>query len=87
MSGNITAEQELEVQEAFSLADKNGTEAIQMKEVGRVMRSLGMNTSDEELQEMLAGKGDGVYLNYQEFLDIVKQKINKEENEEDELRE
>ena len=86
MSGNITAEQEQEVQEAFSLADKNGTGSIQMKEVGMVVRALGMNPSDEELQDMLHGRGDGVHLNYQEFLDIVGNRMNEVDNE-DELRE
>ena len=86
MAGNLTAEQETEVKEAFALADRNGTGSIQIKEVGMVVRALGMNPSDEELGDMLAGKGDGVHVNFDEFLDIVGPRINEIDNE-DELRE
>ena len=86
MAGNLTEEQENEVKEAFALADKNGTGSIQTKEVGMVVRALGMNPSDEELQEMVEGKGDGMSLTFREFLGIVGNRMNEVDNE-DELRE
>merc|ERR1711892_93067 len=86
MADNLTVEQESEVKEAFGLADKSGTGSIQIKEVGMVVRALGMNPSDEELQGMLEGKGDGVHLNFHEFLGIVGHRMNEVDNE-DELRE
>merc|ERR1711892_1550240 len=58
----------------------------EVKEVGMVVRALGMNPSDEELQEMIEGKGDGVHLDFHEFLGIVGHRMNEVDNE-DELRE
>ena len=82
----LTDEQENEVREAFALADKNGTGTIQTKEVGMVVRALGMNPSDEELQEMIQGRGDGVKITYNDFVDMVGDRMNEVENE-DEIRE
>lgn len=42
-----------EFREAFSLFDKDGDETITNKELGTVMRSLGQNPSESELQEMI----------------------------------
>ena len=82
----LTDEQENEVREAFALADKNGTGTIQTKEVGMVVRALGMNPSDEELQEMIQGRGDCVKITYNDFVDMVGDRMNEVENE-DEIRE
>ena len=79
----LTDEQENEVREAFALADKNGTGTIQTKEVGMVVRALGMNPSDEELQEMIQGRGDGVKITYNDFVDMVGDRMNEVENSRD----
>jgi Ca2+-binding EF-hand superfamily protein len=42
-----------EFREAFSLFDKDGDGDITTKELGTVMRSLGQNPSESELQEMI----------------------------------
>ena len=42
-----------EFREAFSLFDKNGDGSISSKELGIVMRSLGQNPTDDELQDMI----------------------------------
>ena len=42
-----------EFREAFSLFDKDGDETITTKELGTVMRSLGQNPTESELQEMI----------------------------------
>ena len=42
-----------EYKEAFSLFDKNGDGYISSKELGIVMRSLGQNPSEAELQDMI----------------------------------
>ena len=42
-----------EFKEAFSLFDKNGDGSISSKELGIVMRSLGQNPTDAELQDMI----------------------------------
>lgn len=43
----------LEFKEAFSLFDKNGDGNISSKELGIVMRSLGQNPTEAELQDMI----------------------------------
>ena len=47
---NLTKEQIQEFKEAFSLFDKDGDGTITTKELQTVMRSLGQNPTDAELQ-------------------------------------
>lgn len=42
-----------EFKEAFSLFDKDGDGTITTKELGTVMRSLGQNPTESELQDMI----------------------------------
>ena len=42
-----------EVKEAFSLFDKNETGRIPTREVGTVIRSLGQNPTEQELQDII----------------------------------
>uniref|UniRef100_A0AAZ3RLA8 EF-hand domain-containing protein n=1 Tax=Oncorhynchus tshawytscha TaxID=74940 RepID=A0AAZ3RLA8_ONCTS len=44
---------EQEFKEAFSLFDKDGDGTITTKELGTVMRSLGQNPTEAELQDMI----------------------------------
>lgn len=43
----------IEFKEAFSLFDKDGDGTITTKELGTVMRSLGQNPTEAELQDMI----------------------------------
>lgn len=43
----------VEFKEAFSLFDKDGDGTITTKELGTVMRSLGQNPTEAELQDMI----------------------------------
>lgn len=53
----------LEFKEAFSLFDKDGDGTITTKELGTVMRSLGQNPTEAELQDMINEvDADGIYL-------------------------
>lgn len=55
----------LEFKEAFSLFDKDGDGTITTKELGTVMRSLGQNPTEAELQDMINEvDADGKYLHY-----------------------
>lgn len=52
----------LEFKEAFSLFDKDGDGTITTKELGTVMRSLGQNPTEAELQDMINEvDADGLY--------------------------
>ena len=52
-----------EFKEAFSLFDKNGDGNISSKELGIVMRSLGQNPTEADLQDMINEVDfDGDYL-------------------------
>ena len=52
-AANLTEEQIAEFKEAFSLFDKDGDGTITTKELGTVMRSLGQNPTEAELQDMI----------------------------------
>lgn len=53
MADQLTEEQIAEFKEAFALFDKDGSGAILPAELGTVMRSLGQNPTDAELQDMI----------------------------------
>ena len=53
MAHQLTEEQIAEFKEAFSLFDKDGDGTITTKELGTVMRSLGQNPTEAELQDMI----------------------------------
>ncbi|KAK6925470.1 EF-hand domain [Dillenia turbinata] len=54
MAEQLTEEQIAEFKEAFSLFDKDGDGCITTKELGTVMRSLGQNPTEAELQDMIS---------------------------------
>ena len=54
-----------EFKEAFSLFDKDGDGTITTKELGTVMRSLGQNPTEAELQDMINEvDADGMQFNH-----------------------
>lgn len=57
MADQLTEEQIEEFKEAFSLFDKEGVGSIDAQELGTVMRSLGQNPTEAELEDMLADIG------------------------------
>ena len=78
MADQLTEEQIAEFKEAFSLFDKDGDGTITTKELGTVMRSLGQNPTEAELQDMINQAdrdGDGE-INLDEFYRIMKKKGN-----------
>ena len=77
----LTEEQKTEAEEAFQLVDKESSGAIKTKEVGIVLRSLGHNPSEEDLEKLLAGKEDKVTLN--EFLEMLSAEVNDDMNAEE----
>uniref|UniRef100_UPI000CD7E245 K-GECO n=1 Tax=Entacmaea quadricolor TaxID=6118 RepID=UPI000CD7E245 len=87
-NGQLTEEQIAEFKEAFSLFDKDGDGTITTKELGTVMRSLGQNPTEAELQDMINevdADGDGTF-DFPEFLTMMARKMSYRVTEE-EIRE
>ncbi|XP_067647520.1 calmodulin-like [Eurosta solidaginis] len=88
MVDRLTEEQILEYKEAFSLFDKNADGMITVKELGTVMRSLGQNPTEGELQDMINevdADGSGT-IDFPEFLSLMARKV-KDMDSEEEIRE
>uniref|UniRef100_A0A672ZVH2 Calmodulin 2 n=1 Tax=Sphaeramia orbicularis TaxID=375764 RepID=A0A672ZVH2_9TELE len=80
--------QHLTKEEAFSLFDKDGDGTITTKELGTVMRSLGQNPTEAELQDMINevdADGNGT-IDFPEFLTMMARKM-KDTDSEEEIRE
>ena len=81
MAENLTEEQIAEFKEAFGLFDKDGSKTIATKELGTVMKSLGQNPTEAELQDMInevdsEGKGQ---IDFPEFLSLMARKMKETE--------
>ena len=84
----LTEEQIAEFKEAFSLFDKDGDGTIDAKELGTVMRSLGQNPTEAELNDMINevdddGNGN---IEFNEFLKMMAAKM-KDTDSEEEIKE
>uniref|UniRef100_A0A667GMJ3 EF-hand domain-containing protein n=1 Tax=Lynx canadensis TaxID=61383 RepID=A0A667GMJ3_LYNCA len=64
MADQLTEEQIAELKEAFSLFDKDGGGAVTTRKFGTVVRSLGQNPTEDELQDMI-NKVDADNVGYQ----------------------
>ena len=85
MADQLTEEQIAEFKEAFSLFDKDGDGTITTKELGTVMRSLGQNPTEAELQDMINevdADGNGT-IDFPEFLTMMARKMKDQDTEED----
>lgn len=62
-----------EIHEVFKLFDQDGS-GIKIKEIGTVMRSLGIAASEAQLREFAveAAKKDGTYVQFPDFMSYVK---------------
>lgn len=85
---DLSEDQIAEFKEAFSLFDKDGDGTITTKELGTVMRSLGQNPTESELQDMINEvdiDGNG-QIDFEEFLQMMAKKM-KDTDTEEEMKE
>ena len=88
MPDQLTEEQIAEFKEAFSLFDKDGDGTITTKELGTVMRSLGQNPTEAELQDLVSQEeaDQGATITLTQFLGIMARRLEDSQADED-LRE
>ena len=85
MVENLSEERITEFKAAFELFDKDRDGAINNKELGTVMRNLGQNPSEEELQKMIKEvdlNGNGV-IDFNEFLYLMVKRMKENDTEEE----
>ncbi|KAF2137464.1 uncharacterized protein K452DRAFT_312287 [Aplosporella prunicola CBS 121167] len=88
MSQDLAQRQIDDIRAAFAVFDKNGDGQISAQELGEVMRSLGQNPTESELQDMvneLDLDSTGT-VDFEEFLKMMKTK-SKQMDSDEELRE
>jgi calmodulin len=73
----LTAEQKQEFKEAFSLFDKDGDGTISTTELGTVMRALGQNPSETELNDMIneVDQDHSGSIEFEEFINLMEKKM------------
>uniref|UniRef100_A0A0N5ACN4 EF-hand domain-containing protein n=1 Tax=Syphacia muris TaxID=451379 RepID=A0A0N5ACN4_9BILA len=79
----LTGEEIQEFGQAFKLFDKDGNGTMNIKELGAAMRTLGLNPTEEELQNMINEydvDGNGK-IDFMEFCKMMKE-MNKETDQE-----
>uniref|UniRef100_A0A8D1P5Z6 Calmodulin-like protein 3 n=1 Tax=Sus scrofa TaxID=9823 RepID=A0A8D1P5Z6_PIG len=88
MADQLTEEQIAEFKEAFSLFDKDGDGTITTKELVTVLRSLGQNLTEAELQDMIheVDVDSNGATDFLEFLTMMARKM-KDTDSEEEIRE
>ncbi|KAJ0164890.1 Calmodulin [Colletotrichum tanaceti] len=76
-ASGLTEEQKAQYREVFDLFDKDGTGDITAQELGEVMRSLGLNPSDTELNDMVneVDADNNGTIDFNEFLNLMAQKV------------
>jgi len=88
MADQYSEEQIAEFKEAFSLFDKDGDGTIDSEELGTVLRSLGNQPTDEEVEDMIreADKDGNGTIDFAEFIEMMPTQ-ERDENAEEEMLE
>ena len=74
---DLTQEQIDDYKEAFNMFDKDGNGSINLKEIGIVMRSLGQNPTEMELENMISevDEDKSGSIEFNEFLVMMNKKM------------
>ena len=82
---NLTPKQIADFREAFNVFDKDGDGRIAAKELGTVMRSLGQNLSEAEIQDMMneVDIGGNGTIEFDEFLYMMSRQLHEGDTEEE----
>lgn len=86
MADQLTEQQSASIKEAFSLFDKDGDGYITTSDLGTVMRSLGQNPTQAEVQDMISdvnAAGRSGKIDFPEFLTLMARKLKDEDSEEE----
>jgi len=69
----LTEKEAQEMREAFSLFDKDGNGTISLNELGSVMRALGQNPTQKELEQIMknADVSKSGNLTYDEYVSVI----------------
>jgi len=88
MGGELTPAQITEYKEAFKLFDTDGDGTISVQELSTVMKSLGLQPSPQEIQEMMteADEDGSGSIEFDEFLNMMKRKMKENENSIDDVK-
>mmetsp|Transcript_1314 Transcript_1314/g.2033 ORF Transcript_1314/g.2033 Transcript_1314/m.2033 type:complete len:149 (+) Transcript_1314:117-563(+) len=88
MVDKYTEEELAEFKEAFSLFDRDGDGTIDNDELGTVMRSLGHQPTEEEIEDMIreADKDGNGTIDFSEFIEMMPRQ-EKDDNAEEEMLE
>mmetsp|Transcript_11217 Transcript_11217/g.26963 ORF Transcript_11217/g.26963 Transcript_11217/m.26963 type:complete len:149 (+) Transcript_11217:101-547(+) len=88
MADQYSEEQIAEFKEAFSLFDRDGDGTIDNEELGTVLRSLGNQPTDEEVEDMIreADKDGNGTIDFAEFIEMMPTQ-ERDENAEEEMLE
>ena len=73
-----------EIKSAFDLFDHGKTGKINRKQVGTVMRAVGLNPSDDNLEKLLQNKSDDITLD--DLIEMITDPNNKDAENFDDLR-
>merc|ERR1711924_334733 len=82
----LTEDEIDEIREAFNLFDTDGTGTIDPRELKAAMQSLGFETKNPTIYQMIADldqDGAGGAIDFEEFLDAITQKLGDKESRED----
>jgi calmodulin len=89
MGDQLTDEQKKEFKEAFGLFDTNNDGFISSQELGTLMKKLGLQPTEAELQDMINEidyDGSGT-IDFEEFISLINRKMNEKDTIHQELTE